>query len=242
MSDQENDADWAAPGGTAYPPEVGWGPQAVPGTPGSVPAPGLPPYPVAPGPVPSPGYPAAVPAPGAAGGWTPYPDSARVVPKPVMIAFWAMIAGAVITLLGVLLSIAQVGSVRAEMNGRLAGTVSDDFADTLFYVTFGGGIVVALVSAGLWLWMAFTNRAGKNWARITASVFFGINAVSFLVGVMSVAATGTSTREGLSTALGLFGFVAGLIAVVALWQKRCAPYFLPLPAPAPYPYPPYPPQ
>ncbi|MGW5312305.1 hypothetical protein ACWEQ0_20770 [Nocardia thailandica] len=236
MSDQGNDAEWAAPGGTAYPPEVNW-PQAGRATPGSAPG-AIPPPPVA---SPVPGFPPDPAVAAAPGGWTPYPAAETPVPKPVTIAFWAMITGAVITVLGALIGVAQRDALRAETQGRLAGAFSDDFADTLFYVSFVGGLVMALISAGLWTWMAFTNRAGKNWARITASVFFGINALSFLVGVMSAAATQTSTAQAVSTAMGLLGFVAGLVAVVALWQKQCAPYFLPLPAAATYPYPPYPP-
>src|SRR5215471_14912088 len=37
------------------------------------------------------------------------------------------------------------------------------------------GIPGAIIGVGLWIWMAKANQAGKNWARITSTVFFGID-------------------------------------------------------------------
>ena len=36
-------------------------------------------------------------------------------------------------------------------------------------------VIGALIAIGLWLWMAWANRRGRNWARIVSAVFFGIN-------------------------------------------------------------------
>ena len=41
-------------------------------------------------------------------------------------------------------------------------------------------IIFGLIGIGLWLWMAYANKAGKNWARITATAFFGLDTLSVL--------------------------------------------------------------
>ena len=51
---------------------------------------------------------------------------------------------ALLVVLGALIGVAQRDALRAETQGRLAGAFSDDFADTLFYVSFVGGLVMAL--------------------------------------------------------------------------------------------------
>jgi hypothetical protein len=43
-------------------------------------------------------------------------------------------------------------------------------AAQLMYV----GAAASLIGVGLWIWMAQMNKAGKNWARITSTVFFAI--------------------------------------------------------------------
>ncbi len=43
------------------------------------------------------------------------------------------------------------------------------------------GIPGALLGIGLWIWMAKANQAGKNWARITSTVFFGIECLFLLL-------------------------------------------------------------
>src|SRR5260221_14182686 len=48
-----------------------------------------------------------------------------------------------------------------------------------------GAILFAAVVAGLWLWMAWAVRRGRNWARIVSAGLFGLGARRLLAGVAS---------------------------------------------------------
>ena len=79
-------------------------------------------------------------------------------------------------------------------------------------------IVFGLIGIGLWLWMAWANKAGKNWARITATVFFALDTLSVLAGFRQA-------EPALSRAVSLLVWLAGLGAIVLLWQKISSAYF-----------------
>jgi hypothetical protein len=79
-------------------------------------------------------------------------------------------------------------------------------------------IVFGLIGIGLWLWMARANKAGKNWARITATVFFGLDTLSVLAGLRQA-------EPAVSRVFSLLVWLAGLGAVVLLWQKISSAYF-----------------
>jgi hypothetical protein len=93
-------------------------------------------------------------------------------------------------------------------------------------------VVVGLIGVGLWLWMAFANRAGKNWARITATVFFGISTLSVLSGLAVRASDSTmsvgSSSTTVGTILNILMWVVGLITIILLYNKRSNTYFKPV--------------
>ena len=66
--------------------------------------------------------------------------------------------------------------------------------------------------------MAYANKAGKNWARITSTVFFGLDTLSIL----------TSFRQGepiLSRVISILIWLIGLGAIVLLYQRESSNYF-----------------
>jgi hypothetical protein len=67
--------------------------------------------------------------------------------------------------------------------------------------------------------MAQSCRAGKGWARVVSSVFFGIDTVSVLAG------TAAAQGGGLSRIYGILVWVIGLIAIILLWQRSSSDYF-----------------
>lgn len=87
-------------------------------------------------------------------------------------------------------------------------------------------ILIGLVSIGLWLWMARTNEAGRNWARMTATVFFGLwtlytySILGELRGGVSVTATVI-----VSLVLVLVLWVIGVAAIFQLWRPSSTAYF-----------------
>ena len=51
-------------------------------------------------------------------------------------------------------------------------------------------IVGALIAVALWLWMAWANNRGRNWARIVSAVFFGISTLDLLISFATVRGVG----------------------------------------------------
>jgi hypothetical protein len=75
-----------------------------------------------------------------------------------------------------------------------------------------GGVILGLLEAALWLWMAWKTKAGRNWARITSTVFFGLLTMEFLGGLLKLQAApkGVIVVE----------WAVGLAALILLWQRE----------------------
>jgi len=207
-------------------PQPPYGP--VPGALGSPP-----PY----GPTPQPYGPSA-PYPVPAGPYPPVDAAPRVVPQSVQIAFYVMLAGAVVTLLAMAYSLTMLDEARSNALDASGGVLRGDDLDLLVFATIGGSIASSLVTAGLWVWMAFVCRAGKNWGRITGTVFFGLNALFYVVGTVMVMVTSTA---GIALVFSTVTLAVGLAAVILLWNGMSGPYFAPRTPPGYQPYPGYPP-
>jgi hypothetical protein len=128
-------------------------------------------------------------------------------PQPVLTAVKLMYVGAGLELLGLILNIVS-GSANV-----------------------GYGIVVPLIGAGIWIWMAVSNKAGKNWARITSTVFFGLDCLVLLLVLIGAGAL-ISLTNGAATAAVVLALVAavivwlvGLGAIILLWRKESSAYF-----------------
>ncbi|WP_040810942.1 hypothetical protein [Nocardia concava] len=192
------------------------------------------PYPAAPGqqPYQDPGvyqpFPGMAPYPGG-----PVPGASKP-PQPVMNAFYLMLAGAVLTLISTLYGFTQLSTIRDKASESSNGALTESDIDTIANVSFGVGVAMSLISIGLWIWMAFMTRAGKNWARITSTVFFGLYSLSTLIGLIGLFLPRVDTAV-ISTVFGLLTWSVGLGAVILLWNKQARPYFRPAPAYPSYP-------
>lgn len=139
-----------------------------------------------------------------AGGPPPVPQQP---PRPVMNAVKLMYVGAGLEVLGLVLNLVAAGS------GGSSNAAS--------------GIVGSAIGAGLWLWMAAANKAGRNWARITSTVLFGLDCL-FLLIILIGASTLISLAGGAAVAVVVASIVVWLIglgAIVLLWQRESSDYF-----------------
>lgn len=171
-------------------------------------------------------------------GRAPAEAGPRVVPQSVQIAFYVMLAGAVVTLLGMAYSLTMLDETRSNALDASGGVLRGNELDLLVYASVGGTLLSAVVTAGLWVWMAFVCRAGKNWGRITGTVFFGINALSYAAGTVLAFVTSTA---GIALVFSTVTLVIGLAAMILLWNRTSSPFFASR-APQGYqPYPGYPP-
>jgi len=171
------------------------------------------------------------------GGYGPPPKPP--LPRTVQRAFVLMLVGAGLEVLNVALSFLFSHQVDQKIQQALnTGTVTNTTNVNIASTATGG-----ILGIGLWIWMAYVNRAGKNWARITGTVFFGISCLGIIGDVIIVAAM-SKWLGGivyLLVAENVLGWVVGLVVVILLWNRESGPYFkpqmyLPYP-PQPYPYP-----
>jgi uncharacterized membrane protein (DUF2068 family) len=87
-------------------------------------------------------------------------------------------------------------------------------------------IIVGLISIGLWLWMARMNAAGRNWARITASVLFALWSLYTysVIGELHGGVTITATLI-ISMVLIIALWVIGVATIYQLWRPASTAYY-----------------
>jgi hypothetical protein len=157
--------------------------------------------------------------------YQPYPTGGAAEPEPqrpapptpVLQAVKLMYAGAVVSAISLIITLATVGSLKTAIhNADPSLTASKLHSAEVAAVAVA--IIFGLIGIGLWLWMAYANKGGKNWARITATVFFGLDTLSIL----------TSFRQAepvLSRLISILIWLIGLGAIVLLYQRESSAYF-----------------
>jgi hypothetical protein len=145
------------------------------------------------------------------------PEPARPQPPPsVVMAVRLMYAGAVVSAVSLVVGLATVGSLRTALH-KSQPTLTPTQLHDLQTVVVVGSIVIGLISIGLWMWMALTNKAGKSWARIVATVLFGLDTLFLLLGLARAGAAASSL-------VSILIWLIGLGAVVLLWRKDSTEY------------------
>lgn len=84
------------------------------------------------------------------------------------------------------------------------------------------GILTGVVQSLLWLWMAWKSNAGRNWARVLSSVFFGLMSLGLVGAIAGAASHGESVPALLVT---LIEWGAGLAALILLWRPESSQFF-----------------
>jgi hypothetical protein len=138
-------------------------------------------------------------------------------PRALRNAVRVMWAGAAIALLGTAVTIALGGKIKAEIFQAVRKNRTSVRAYTLAQLhTVASITLVALVVGGiisvlLWAWMAWANDRGRGWARVVASVLFGLITIEVVL---------SRSRANVSFAFILLEWLLGLIAVVLLWRRE----------------------
>jgi hypothetical protein len=146
------------------------------------------------------------------------------IPPSVARAVQVMYLGAVASLIGIIIELLTRHSLRtfiadhSTRNGKrlTAAQVADTYHAELIVL-----VVVGLIGVGLWIWMARSNKAGKNWARITSTVFFAIDTLGAIGGLAGGALSGGNANRF----YGLVVWVIGVGAIILLWQRSSSDYF-----------------
>ena len=142
-------------------------------------------------------------------------------PASVVMAVRLMFAGAVVSALSLIVGLATLSTFRASIRTSLhkanpkVTPAQVHNLETLFVV---GSVAFQIISIGLWVWMALMNKAGKSWARIVASVLFGLNTLSLLLGVARVGAAA-------GILVSVLTWLIGLGAIIFLWRRDASEFF-----------------
>jgi hypothetical protein len=164
--------------------------------------------------------------------YQPCPGGAESQPEPALAtappsitrAVRVMYVGAAASVIGIIVDLTTYSSLqralatRRRKNGQpLTHAQVVDLAHVEVVVL----VVVGLIAAGLWIWMARSCLAGKSWARTVSTVLFAISTIGAFVSIGGGAlSAGAATR--------IYGFVVwivGLIAIILLWQRASSDYF-----------------
>jgi hypothetical protein len=138
-------------------------------------------------------------------------------PRSIQTAVRLMYAGAALDAVGVILGLATAGSLKADIVKRSPNlTATQIHGVEVFSIV--GTVVIGLIAIGLWLWMAWANGRGRGWARILSAVLFGIDTLSLLLSFTRANVIG-------AVILGVLVWLAGLGAIILLFNKESTPFF-----------------
>jgi len=133
------------------------------------------------------------------------------LPASMRTAVSLMYAGAAYSLIDAIF----VVGLNHAVNQRLAGNGQVNHAGL-----FVGAIVLALIEAAVWLWIARACKNRRNWARVTGTVLFGLHTL----GTFAVVANSRSDLA-LAKVVVIIGWLIACAAVVFLWRRSSSAFF-----------------
>jgi hypothetical protein len=139
----------------------------------------------------------------------PY-GAARPTPTPppsILTAVKLMYAGAALSAISFLTSLLTQESVRDQI-AEANPDYTEEQLDTTVAFGVAFAVVIGLIAILLWVWMAETNRRGKSWARVVATVLGALNIVFTVVGLLLGQSSGLVV---------VFSLVSAALAAVILY-------------------------
>lgn len=193
-----------------------------------------------------------MPGPGPAYGQYPAPGYGQVPalpserPRPLVIAVWLMYVAAVVV---VVYAVAEGRWLASYMSSFFTAIQAADTsgsgtpvpASEIKDIFLVGSIVVGIVAALVWLWIAWKNGAGRNWARVVATVFFALSCLGLpellTGGHLSTMPSTLTAADGATIAVpplsipawliagGVVNWLLGLAIIILLWQRAASRYY-----------------
>lgn len=151
-------------------------------------------------------------------GFDQLPQQRPPAPPSIRTAMKLMYAGAVLSAVSFVVGLATVGSLRQSIINASTKKLTATQLHTAEVIGVATIVILGLIGIGLWLWMAWANGRGRNWARIVAAVLFGLNTLGLLSVVARPNAIGTRLFDVLS-------WLVGLGATYYLWRRDSSEYF-----------------
>jgi hypothetical protein len=153
------------------------------------------------------------------GGQVPEPAQRPAPPTSVLTAVRLMYAGAIISAISFILGLATLGSLKHSIQ-KAHPAYTSAHVNSLVTGSIVAIVVVGVIAVGLWIWMARMNLKGRNWARITGTVFFVLNTLD-LLGVFR------GSANAISAVFAIVTWLVGLGAVIMLWRRESTAFFKP---------------
>jgi hypothetical protein len=151
-------------------------------------------------------------------GSTEMPESRRPsAPASVLNAVKVMYAGAAASLVGIIVDITTLSATKSAIE-KHAHNLTASQINSEQHVLVASFIIGGVIGAGLWIFLAQSCKRGRNWARITGTVLFGIATLDTFVGVALPVA-------GAIRIYAVVVWLIGLTAVVLLWQRSSSAFF-----------------
>lgn len=126
-------------------------------------------------------------------------------PSSILNAVRLMYLGAALSAIGFIVGLLTQGSLRDDIADQNPDFDAGEL-DTAVTVAIVFTVIVGLLAIGLWIWMAETNRRGRKWARIVATVLGALNIALTLISL--------SQNTGLGTFLNIISIA---LAATILW-------------------------
>jgi hypothetical protein len=143
-------------------------------------------------------------------------------PRPVRNAVRLMCAGAVLTLAVLVAVLVTLGSLRSDF--------IQNFTAAQWHTVMLTQIIPVLASApigaGVWLWLAWANGRGYDWARPAFMALFGLVTIGLLLGV----GEGTALYAPADLIAATVLWLVGLAAIVLIFSQTASPYYQQEPA------------
>jgi magnesium-transporting ATPase (P-type) len=139
-------------------------------------------------------------------------------PPTVQNAVKLMYAGAAVSTVYLIVSLLTLGDIKGEIkkaDPKLTASQVASSANFLIITT----IIFGIVTIGLWLWMAWGSKEGKNWARIASTAF----CILYALYILSVFAR----VHSIAFVLPALEWLTGLAAVILLWRRESSEFFNP---------------
>jgi len=143
-------------------------------------------------------------------------------PRPVLNAVRLMCAGAALELAALVTVLVTLGSLRSA--------IIQNFTAEQWHATVLTQIVPVLASApivaGVWLWLAWANGRGYDWARPASMALCGFLTIELLIGL----GEGTLLYAPADLIATAVLWLVGLAATALVFSKTASPYYQQVPA------------
>ena len=145
-------------------------------------------------------------------------------PRAVLGAVLLMCAGAAASLAAQITMVLTTGSVHSAVLHQYPAFTAAQWHGVL--VELAVKEIGALVFIGVWLWLAWANSRGHDWARMVFGAFYGLICLSMLMAVSQ----GAPVYAPADFAVGVAEWLIATAALVLIYCRPACPYYRPEPA------------